>query len=203
MRREGYWKEHYEKNKEKLRLKSQKWKEKNRDKVNEYARDYYYANKDECNKKKDRWRKNNPEKATLHQKASTANRRYPGKITVQDIRDILEKQGRKCYWCGKANLEGRDFTLEHLRPNNSQEDVAIACLSCNTAKVHKTGKLLTPKEKLERKKENRRRDYYKNAEVRKKKSMEWAIKNRERLRLYQKEYREKQHQKKQMESKIR
>lgn len=61
-----------------------------------------------------------------------ANRRYPGRITVDDVAEIIERSGRNCYWCKKGQLAGGDLTLEHLEPENRKNCIVVSCLRCNT-----------------------------------------------------------------------
>lgn len=83
------------------------------------------------------WRAKNPVLAACATKASVANRRFPGKLTAQDVVEVVERSGYKCHWCGKENLQGADLTLEHLQPLNDKKYLVIACRSCNSAQKHK------------------------------------------------------------------
>ncbi len=108
-------------------------------------------------------------------KAASANRAYRGKghITLEDIVEVVKNSGRTCHWCNKKNLQGRDLTLEHLKPINDKKYLAIACQSCNFGRTVKYGKKRTFDELRQKERDTHRK---------------WVEKNRIKLREYHKLY---------------
>lgn len=138
----------------------QRWRGENKERLAEYRRDRYAAHRSEEKAAAVSWAKKYPFEVLLHSKASAANNRYEGRITAQDIRELLERDGLVCYWCKKAIELRRDFTLEHLEPINDPSVLAIACQACNCARLprwHLTARL-ERKEYLARRK-NKKRAY--------------------------------------------
>ena len=107
------------------------WREANKDHVAAYRKQYYEQNREKLIKLSRKSKEDDWDRFLLQKRVHTANQRYPGTLTVAQLEELIEKSQRRCYWCGKENLQGRDLTLEHLRPTNAIEDLAIACSSCN------------------------------------------------------------------------
>ena len=61
--------------------------------------------------------------------------RYPGELTINDVREIIDREQQKCHWCGKEKLYGDDLTLEHLGDTNAKETIVLACRACNAQKL--------------------------------------------------------------------
>lgn len=136
MDRSAYMRLWREKNKNKDREYMAEWREANIEWIKEYRRDRYNKNKKKEKKSAVSWQKKNPYKFMLICKAAAANKRYPGKITYKDIETVINRDGKKCYWCKKDILEISDLTLEHLKPVNQIEHLTIACRNCNGSKLH-------------------------------------------------------------------
>lgn len=72
-------------------------------------------------------------------RARRANARGSGdKIRAQQIVDMLQRQKRRCWWCGK-NIKGNDYHVDHVIPiarggSNDIGNLCIACPSCNLKK---------------------------------------------------------------------
>jgi hypothetical protein len=111
-----------------------RWREANKEHVTAYRKEYYEENREENLRYAHEWQTSNPERFALQKRVNFANQRYPGTVTVSQLEELIERSARKCYWCGKTNLQGRELTLEHLRPTNAIEDLAIACSSCNATR---------------------------------------------------------------------
>lgn len=93
------------------------------------------------------YREANRDAVRMRARVRQANRRYPGEITSEDVLAVFERGNRTCVHCGKAELSGRDLTIEHLRPVNDVRFIAVSCFSCNAAKIPKLGRRKTPEEK--------------------------------------------------------
>lgn len=130
------WRAEHPEHKQKLR----EWRDKNSEKLAEYRRQYHQSHLPEAAEQARRWREGNLFEAAIHRKVASANKRYPERITVQDLRDVIEMSGWKCCWCAKDIVSMRDFTLEHLQPINRSEHLAIACMKCNSAKLPTYGR---------------------------------------------------------------
>src|SRR4029077_11652277 len=116
-----------------------RWRHKNRKHVLTYSRNYYKTHADHYIRLASEWRKRNPYRWLLAQKATVCNRRYVGRFTMRDIEEILKRGDRTCFHCGKRPLEGRDLTIEHLRPVNDKRYVVVSCFSCNAARIPDCG----------------------------------------------------------------
>lgn len=112
--------------KEDRRLYKLQWREANRDKVNEYFRDYYYKNH---------------EAGKLARRLSRAKRRAVGEISRAIAQELLEKSLGRCYICNSEF--GDKWEIDHITPikfggDNSLNNLAIACRSCNRKKSTKS-----------------------------------------------------------------
>ncbi len=134
------------------------WREANKEKLAQYRRQWYEAHRAKEKENAVVWQKTNIIECAINRKVASANQRYRGHICSQDIRDLIERDGWFCYWCKKPIETLRDFTLEHLEPFNDPEVLAIACHSCNCARLPRWGLTarLERKEYLARRKEQKR-----------------------------------------------
>jgi hypothetical protein len=141
-----------------------------------------------------RWRAMNPDLSKCTRAAENANRRYPGTVTGADLMAVLERCGRTCHWCKKANLDRGDVTFEHLKPVNDPQHIVVACNSCNASKVQENGRRLTEEEKKEKERHQRRehrlRTGEKRAAYRRKYYEEHAEEIKARAKKYHQENRE-------------
>lgn len=133
----AYAKKYAQENKEKIHAYRKIWKAKNKDKTAVYRRRNYLKYQEARKKYANEHR--NPARTLLGKKASCANKRYPGKITIKDIDFIIQRDGKKCHWCKKQITEKGDLTLEHLKPVNDVQYLTIACLACNNSRKHLRG----------------------------------------------------------------
>jgi hypothetical protein len=152
-----------------------KWRARNRKRLKLWGKRYYARTKTKQKRKAIQWQKDNPERFRLITKAVSANAKYPGHLTVNQVEEIIQRCGRVCHWCGRENLSGRVLTLEHLKPINDSRFIVVACLQCNAAKLHKNGRehRLTAKEK---------------SELVVQRVRAWVVKNKDRVRNYQRIY---------------
>jgi hypothetical protein len=119
--------------------KERAWKLANADRVKESRKRYYQKHKERTKKYSVDYQRAHPYETLLRNKAASANRRYPGSLSIADMRALVERDGRKCHWCGKDDLQNSDFTLEHLEPFNRLDCITIACLPCNTGHAGENG----------------------------------------------------------------
>jgi 5-methylcytosine-specific restriction endonuclease McrA len=53
------------------------------------------------------------------------------------VKDLFEKQGRKCFYC-KDSMEEHNFTVDHFLPKSEgftiRNNIVICCKKCNQAK---------------------------------------------------------------------
>lgn len=117
-----------------------------RDRIRKASRDYARSHRAEKRIQLKRWRQNNPERV----KAAKARRRAreqlaEGTFTCDDIWSIFVSQGECCAYCNKKLYWGvrRSITIDHIVPlsrggTNYPENIALACLSCNSGKCDKT-----------------------------------------------------------------
>lgn len=177
------------------------WRETHAEQLKAYRQRYYEEHAEREIDLAVIWQKAHLVEAAIHRKIAAAHERYPGRITAQDIRDLVARVGWVCCWCKKAITSLRDFTLEHLEPVNDPKHLAIACAACNAAKVPSSGlaRRLTLEERQERVRAARRKSgddwrnehreqsnanqrarYHANIEERRAYFREWQRKKRER-----------------------
>jgi len=109
----------------------------------ERCRSWYLANKQRHMKYTRRWRRKNTEAYQRMSTAQNAARRArllgaPGRYSARDIRDILERQGHRCFWCDCDISRGK-HTIDHYMPlsrggSNWPDNIVCACASCNGRK---------------------------------------------------------------------
>ncbi len=102
------------------------WRQANREKINQYFRDYYYANY---------------EASKLSRRLSRAKRRAVGEISKAIAEQLLAQSLSRCYICN--NEFGYRWEIDHINPiklggDNSLDNLAIACQSCNRRKSAKS-----------------------------------------------------------------
>lgn len=185
------------------------WRAANAERLAAYRRQRYEANHEREIDLCVIWQNDHPVEAAIHRKVAAANKYYPGRITAQDVRDVIARVGWICCWCKEPIRRLRDFTLEHLEPRNDPACLSIACHSCNCAKLPSAGlsKRLTLDERKARiqqrsvspekraydqryKREHKdqenaaqRARYHANLDARRAYFREWQRKKRESLKL--------------------
>jgi hypothetical protein len=179
------------------------WREANKERISKWRRERYLAHLEEENAYAVAWDKEHVLESVIIRKVCSANNRYHGKLCTQDIRDLIERDGWFCHWCKKPIETLKDFTLEHLEPVNDPAVLALACHSCNCARLPRWGLMarLQKKEYLDRRKdakreydkrwkeehrdqenEGQRKRYWAHVEERRAYFREWQRKKRERDR---------------------
>ena len=103
----------------------------------------YLRHRAERDAKVRQWTAAHPGRQNLYNQAHAANKRYPGKVTGQDIADIIARCEGRCCWCNVlCEGSGKDrLTIEHLKPINDPKDplaMSVACNSCNAKRRHVT-----------------------------------------------------------------
>ena len=92
-------------------------------------------------KRSTKWAKENPEKRCIIQRRRRARKlKAGGDHTLDDIKELLEKQKYKCIYC-KTNLKN-GYQVDHIKPlskggDNSKFNLQILCISCNQRKSAK------------------------------------------------------------------
>ncbi len=145
-------------NAERLREYKKAWREENIERVRDNHNRYYRENKElyrlSQNRRRkqnpearrsesDRYRRNNLEKyraASLRRRARKAG--AEGSFDLSDIREILNSQNGRCFWCNEVMPEGR-YTIDHLIPlsrggTNWPANLVCACHRCNSQKGART-----------------------------------------------------------------
>lgn len=161
-----------------------RWAEEHADYLKAYKRAYHKKHRARYRKHLRAWVKKNPERNALLKKVTVANRLYPDRITLKDLLAVVEASGRKCHWCGKEGLAGRDLTLEHLQPFNRRECLAISCLSCNAARISTHGPRKTDEEKQAQRRASNKRWYHENLDEARRRAREWAREQRAKARKF-------------------
>jgi hypothetical protein len=124
-----------------------RWRAANKARIKEWAKGWYRKNRVKEIARATQRVADDYGRHLLLCKVTKANLTYPGRLTLKDLLTVIERSGRRCYWCGKENLEGRDLTLEHLQPVNDVQHLTIACLTCNAARIQIHGPRKTKAEK--------------------------------------------------------
>ena len=123
------------------------WRLKHKEHLKEYRHKWFVEHREQEAQNFRDWRNKNKFRAILITKATVANQRYPGKVSTQDVADVLRRQGRICHWCGKKIRINQDLTLEHLKRVNDTKYLTIACRSCNASRRSISGPPTTPEQR--------------------------------------------------------
>lgn len=127
-----------ERNKGMISSRRRRYYKANVEKIAQYKREYYRKNAPKVREKVRRWHEENPDKAREHSNLRRARKVHAwGSHTADDARDIFERQGGTCLYCGKRLDKAAH--LDHFIPlsrggRNSRENLAWACSSCNRSK---------------------------------------------------------------------
>jgi 5-methylcytosine-specific restriction endonuclease McrA len=142
-RRIAQAKEWANKNPNRTRAATRRYRSKNRKEIRVKAATQYAKNPQLFNDRAKLWRKSNPDKARLIRNAAKANRRAVlrkagGKYTSKDITRLLQAQSNRCVYC-KASLEGKERHVDHIMPlklggTNDVQNLQILCRVCNLKK---------------------------------------------------------------------
>lgn len=100
-------------------------------------KEYRTNNKEKIKVRIDRWRNNHPEKKKEYRRKRRASEKGSnGTITAEEWNSLVEKYGNRCLCCGKRNAKltldhviplklGGSHTIDNIQP---------LCLSCNSSK---------------------------------------------------------------------
>lgn len=129
-----YKRKYYQKDRKTNRKSNNKYYLNNKDKILEDNRKYYNKNKDKIKAKQKEWRNNN--KLSILAKNSNRRAKLKGKISAQEIRELIDKSNGICYYCkcviGKMHLD-------HFIPlckdgEHKISNIVVSCDKCNLQK---------------------------------------------------------------------
>ena len=154
--------EKYKEDPIKNNIRTQKYWEENKWKINQWQIEYYYEHKDKLEKarkeyrtknkekikeKNDEYRKNNPEivRSRIYKRRAIIKNLDP--IQKGTLNKLMELQEGLCYnifcQCDLTKLLKKDITFEHDLPitkggTNDLNNLTLFCRSCNSTKNNKT-----------------------------------------------------------------
>jgi 5-methylcytosine-specific restriction endonuclease McrA len=118
---------------------------KNRDEYLEKQRRYSSKpeNIEKARQRSRQWQIENPDRVRVNienRRARLAN--APGFYSEQDVIEMLNRQGRKCHYCG-CDVSSGKHTVDHSIPisrggSNWPENLVVSCARCNAIKGVKT-----------------------------------------------------------------
>lgn len=134
-------------NKEKIKQQNKLYRLKNKEKILLKNKNYYIKNREKILIQNKEWVKGHPLKNRLYKKLNLSKRRALGYISLKIIQKLYEDNIKKygtltCILCNKPIFFGED-SLEHKNPisrggNNDYSNLGIAHLMCNIKKRNKT-----------------------------------------------------------------
>ena len=135
--RKCYKRQYYEAHREVTRERNRRWRDANPEKRREYGRRWRDANPEKGRERARQWREANPEKKREHRRQWRA--RKNGATIGPVDRDAIYERDERCIYCGSD----KNLTLDHLTPlarggAHAQDNLAVACRSCNDSKGAKT-----------------------------------------------------------------
>lgn len=132
----------------------QRYRQRNRERLNELSRRYYERNREERIKylkenheRYQQWQRENREHLNVLEHNRRARIRDGGTFTSEQIIILASEQNQACYYCGSSFfIDGTleyYFEIEHKFPvsrggSNEITNIALACKSCNSRKRDKT-----------------------------------------------------------------
>jgi len=129
------------------RAATKKYADEHPEKAKERSRAYYLRNRDDVNERAAKWRKEHPEEYRLISKRMQSKRRAwilggGGEFTSAEFIQLCDEWGWTCAYCGRE-LTNKTVTVDHKIPlsrggRNDIQNIAPACLSCNSSKHAKT-----------------------------------------------------------------
>jgi len=132
---------YHSKNREKCNAAVLKRHYENRQQKNADARAWYWANRDRAKSTHTAWSAANPEARRAHEATRRAKlNSVGGSYGVEDIRDLMALQNRKCPVCKTALESG--YHVDHITPlsragRNDKTNLQLLCQPCNQSKHNK------------------------------------------------------------------
>ena len=132
----------------------QKWRKENPELVKNRRKELYWKYRDDAIKRAIEWGRKNKEKRkisknkwraknrelTCHyaKESSYRKKNAEGSHTLQEYKDKLKKFGGMCVYCNKRKATTQDHIIPLSKGgNNYIENIAPACVSCNSSKHNK------------------------------------------------------------------
>jgi len=137
-----YWKDP-EKARGKNLITGKKYRESNREKLNERSVLWTKNHPGVRQEAKKKWRLNNSDKVRIHQSNRKMRKKAGGGgLLPHDWKNILVRYGYKCLCCGKSGLN-IELTIDHVIPLikgglHLKENIQPLCRTCNLRKGIKT-----------------------------------------------------------------
>lgn len=136
-RHPDYATNYYRANTEACKARTKDWVQRNRDKVRDEQRKRAALNRERYNANLRRWRSRNKAKVSEFGRRSRAKRKQAKvfKVTAKDWRELVNRFGSRCAYCGKKDT----MTADHVVPlsrggNHSIGNLLPACVTCNISK---------------------------------------------------------------------
>jgi len=130
------------KNPEKCKARSTRWRKLNRARRNARERALEKRNPELTRARKQRWVERNRDKVNAHGRANVAKRRaikkqVGGSYTMQDVTWLLKRQRAKCVACKKDIRHA--YHVDHIVPlskggSNGRRNLQLLCPPCNLSK---------------------------------------------------------------------
>ena len=128
-------------NREYSRLKAKAWRDADPERARASTKANYIKYREKHIAKALAWQRNNPDKVRIRAHNYRARKKKSsGKLSI-DLRSVLHsEQGGRCVYCFQE-LTGKRASLDHFVPlalggKNVDENMVLACHSCNCSKRH-------------------------------------------------------------------
>lgn len=130
-----YRRKHYQENKEIIDNRNKNWKEKNKEKYNEWMKSYnhewYLKHKEEVLKRSKKY--HDIHRVKLNTIRNKSNRRYGIKkrygMELETFLSMLEKQNGRCAICNNIFRADKDTNVDHCHVTGKTR--ALLCFKCN------------------------------------------------------------------------
>lgn len=102
-------------------------------KTKEYQREYYLKNRDRILKRQSEYEKLHKEKRNAHRKTTWRGWHLQNRygITVEQYKEMFEKQGGLCAICGKPEQIHANLSVDHCHISGKVR--GLLCTNCNRA----------------------------------------------------------------------
>jgi 5-methylcytosine-specific restriction endonuclease McrA len=128
-------------NRERARKQTAEWRRLNPGRTNDAMRRRYAANREYLLEKSLKWQRDNPDKVAIRAHNYRARKMAAGgRLSAGLVSLLLTEQDGKCCYCFVV-FEGVGFHLDHYTPlilggTNDDENIVLACPSCDCSKRH-------------------------------------------------------------------